>query len=884
MKDGTWIDRIVGTVVKAIDARIAKPTGSFTEKGKVIRVDNGYAWVQLPSYDKPTPIHMTVNAEVGDIVEVYVEDHAGTITGSFTHPPTDDKVANEAKEDAKKALKRANEANAAADNAVIKAENSIASDTPHYLATSLDSGVTKETPGWTDTIQTMTETNRYLWTYHTYTLINGNTTDTDPIIIGIYGDTGTSVAGVTEYYLATSLSSGVTTSTPGWTTTIQTTTTTNKYLWNYEVVTDADGNVINTTTPVIIGTHGENGESIASIVEYYLASSSSSGVTTSTPGWTTTVQATTRTKRYLWNYEKVYGSLGTLLNTTDPVIIGTHGEDGTPGGTGPQGVGVASVEPQYYLSTSSSSPVGGSWTSTLTYASGYYIWTREKITYDDTPATVTYSTAIYNQALTEACSLSENTAQYFWIKDSGGTTACPTGTYVTEVPRANYDPSEGGTPTLGSVLIRSGEIFIRAGAVTMLQILAAGITMFNSSSKKLVEYLSSGTTIYDGNDHEIAHLGYGEGNAREGAKKNAPYFTFGSRELPDTDVAAKTYYIGDAVIHNRVKYVYKYSSGTSGHSTSDTTYWVRADTATDYSSSTSYSRGTLVLYEDKTYIYKYSSSSSGKLPTNTTYWTEVKLADSYMSSITYSRGMCVLYTSSGVQRTYIYIYSTSSSNKTPTNTTYWQLLVGNNSVAEGEYVIASGDCTHAEGSEAKAVGDCSHAEGLGSTAFGAAAHAEGAYTEATGSASHAAGEFTVAGYEGQTVVGLYNDNKSDNLFEVGNGSTFTPRSNAFEVSKTGKIKCNNLDPFTTFTATGSTSGNISSGAGGHITCTGTVPTGYIPIAIIKATTNHTFSGAISHMELTSDGAKLDVINSGSSQSFTGIVIILCTNMQSTALV
>ncbi len=48
----------------------------------------------------------------------------------------------------------------------------------------------------------------------------------------------------------------------------------------------------------------ENG--IKSITNYYLATASGSGVSASTSGWTTTVQAITASKKYLWNYEVCY--------------------------------------------------------------------------------------------------------------------------------------------------------------------------------------------------------------------------------------------------------------------------------------------------------------------------------------------------------------------------------------------------------------------------------------------------------------------------------------------------------------------------------------------------------------------------------------------------
>ena len=66
----------------------------------------------------------------------------------------------------------------------------IVSDQLHYLATSAGSGVTRNTSGWGTSPQSVTETNKYLWTYHTYTYGDTHTSDTDPVITGVYGNTG----------------------------------------------------------------------------------------------------------------------------------------------------------------------------------------------------------------------------------------------------------------------------------------------------------------------------------------------------------------------------------------------------------------------------------------------------------------------------------------------------------------------------------------------------------------------------------------------------------------------------------------------------------------------------------------------------------------------
>ena len=66
----------------------------------------------------------------------------------------------------------------------------IVSDQLHYLATSAGSGVTTETSGWTTSPQTVTETDKFLWTYHTYTYGDDHTSNTTPVITGTYGEKG----------------------------------------------------------------------------------------------------------------------------------------------------------------------------------------------------------------------------------------------------------------------------------------------------------------------------------------------------------------------------------------------------------------------------------------------------------------------------------------------------------------------------------------------------------------------------------------------------------------------------------------------------------------------------------------------------------------------
>ena len=176
---------------------------------------------------------------------------------------------------------------------------------------------------------------------------------------GDAGAAGVGIKSITEYY---AVSASNTTAPTSWNTSVPTMTTTNKYLWNYERITYTN-NTTSDSAKRVIGVYGNTGATgakgdkgdpgdtgatgpkgetgatgngIKSITNYYLASASSGGVTTSTSGWKTTMQSTSTSKRYLWNYEKIAYTNGTTVNTT-PVIIGTHGATGATGPKGEQG-------------------------------------------------------------------------------------------------------------------------------------------------------------------------------------------------------------------------------------------------------------------------------------------------------------------------------------------------------------------------------------------------------------------------------------------------------------------------------------------------------------------------------------------------------------------
>lgn len=151
-----------------------------------------------------------------------------------------------------------------ANTAITRANGSITTDTLHYLATPLSSGVTTETAGWTTTPQSMTPTNKYLWTYHTYAHGNGSTTDTTPVITGVYGEDGqqgqpgTSVTITSQTVTYQASSSGTVTPTGTWSTSVPSVSQ-GQYLWTRTIVNYSNGT---STTSYSVSYQGQNGQGV----------------------------------------------------------------------------------------------------------------------------------------------------------------------------------------------------------------------------------------------------------------------------------------------------------------------------------------------------------------------------------------------------------------------------------------------------------------------------------------------------------------------------------------------------------------------------------------------------------------------------------------------
>ena len=182
---------------------------------------------------------------------------------------------------------------------------------------------------------------------------------------GANGSPGVSITGVVEEYAIND--SSTTAPTTGWSTSQIAPTSSNKYLWNREVISYSSGNST-TTTPHIAGMYSEDGadgKGISSIVNTYAINND--GTTAPATGWEETPMAPTSSNKYLWNKEVVNYTTGNPTTTTR--VIGTFSEDGYNQAT--------IYLYQRTTATSVSAPTGYSYTfSTNTISPTLTTWSR----------------------------------------------------------------------------------------------------------------------------------------------------------------------------------------------------------------------------------------------------------------------------------------------------------------------------------------------------------------------------------------------------------------------------------------------------------------------------------------------------------------------------
>ena len=174
------------------------------------------------------------------------------------------------------------------------------------------------------------------------------------------------------------------------------------YIGQYVDFTQMDSSSVSSYTWTKVkgdkGDKGDKGEAGAAGVGvkavdvlYYMSTSATS---LSGGSWQTTSPAWVNGK-YMWSKTKVTYTDNTTKETAPVCITGAKGNTGPTGSTGAAGKGVKSIVEEYYLSTSSSSATGGSWSTTVpAWQNGKYMWTRSVITYTDGSKTTTNAVCV----------------------------------------------------------------------------------------------------------------------------------------------------------------------------------------------------------------------------------------------------------------------------------------------------------------------------------------------------------------------------------------------------------------------------------------------------------------------------------------------------------
>lgn len=224
----------------------------------------------------------------------------------------------------------------------------------YYLATGAASGVTTATGGWTEQVQNVTASKRYLWNYEEIIYTDGSSVKTTPSIVGNFaadgqdGTNGVGIAGVTEEY---GLSTSQDTQPTSWTLLPPKMSATDKYLWNRETTKYTD----NTTRTVthLIAVYGDKGDSITHLgnwktglfvpylgivrMGYGTYMCINKNGTSNPPMWTIVDKDNNRLLQ-TQDGGKTYGYILTgEMNSTEYALVASDGADGLNGTNGIDG-------------------------------------------------------------------------------------------------------------------------------------------------------------------------------------------------------------------------------------------------------------------------------------------------------------------------------------------------------------------------------------------------------------------------------------------------------------------------------------------------------------------------------------------------------------------
>ena len=673
------------------------------------------------------------------------------------------------------------------------------------------STTTAPTSGW-GTDAPARQAGYYIW-QRTKTTTKTGTFYSDPTCIsGRDGIDGTSVTVSSIQYAPGN--SGTSAPSSGWQNTVPSVSA-GKWLW--VKTTFSNGSVA--TTCSYMGTDGEDGKSVAiqsvtkkdGVTTVKLTDSDGSTKTLTindgedgdngTPGangyvhtaWANSADGRTdfsttvsTNKKYLGVYTD-----NTAADSTSPsayswsLIKGADGEDGD------DGIGVSAIVEQYYLSTSSTTQTGGSWsTSQPAWSSGKYIWTRSHITWTD--GTETNTSPVLAQAINGAnstantASSTANTANS--TANAANTTANAASAAVTSLDNSlnqqgvfNRLTNNGQTQGiyLSNGLLYINASYINTGVIDGNTVTAKLLKIYNDANELIASFADSirlgksGANIHaelDENSFDLFDVSsktfFSVGDLRDSDGK-----TTVSRDIYVT-YAGNSYYMGDPRVDSNGEIYSVYINGSI----------------------------------ERNYSYSYSNGYI-------TFQRALSVGD--VISVKYSSTMPYYHYDLGRRKD----YSTSNNN------------IGYYSVAEGEQVTASNYCSHAEGYSTVASGDASHAEGRNTTASNYEAHAEGRGTTASGWESHAEGDGTTASYYASHAEGITTESSGAGAHAEGRNTKATGDASHAEGYLTTASKANSHAEGAYTVASGENShaeGNTTTASGqySHAEGLATIASGY----------------------------------------------------------
>ena len=843
------LDKFVKEFARLLKQQDKRKTSAYDTTAKVKRIDGDVAWVHIAGGVDETPVKLTVNAEVGDSVQVRVSGGRAWITGNSTNPPTDDKraikahnvalsadnVAKQAKMQADLATELANNAQESADEnaeAMAEAVLQINSDIED-LQSQIDGNITSwfytsdpsmssppvtvdplnpDATGW-DTDEKKQNhvgdlyyntTSGYVWRFvfqsGSYQWLRVTDSDVTRALQDAAKAQDTADSKRRVFY---------TTPTPPYDAgdlwvqgsggdilrCSQARPETGSYSQNDWVLASkyTDNSVFQTWLDNDFAEtieELEEGITDAKIETYYQTNDPSSG-------WSATEKqqhtgdmwynsTASVQKYYRWS-----GSAWTECKATPPqtVFDEINGKANIfVGSTTPTGANAGDL---WFKGTGE--PI-------LTYVNNS--WVEYNKYTDNTRANAAYSLAESAERKANA------TKQYFWHDDSGvhvaseaDTPAATRNSIWTDVGMifrkgVNYllVLKTGNSPGV--------DVYDGAGAADANRIASFGATTIIGKVARgfsRTQIFGGGMKIFrrdndSDTDIELANIGYGLGKAQGGGEDTAPYYTFG----------------------------------------------IRRDSTTPYSSSRTYNIGAVCVYDDNVYVC--ISDITTPEAWNANHWQLAHGTYSFTEGVyTLASGYCS-HAEGSMSR------SMGDSSHVEGSGSY---AIGTSSHAEGYGTNANEEHSHAEGTGTNANGKSSHAEGSGTTAGGSMSHAEGDGSMASGHHSHAQNKGTISHGMAQTVIGTFNVEDTtpntpvhpsgeadyDNYaFIIGNGTDYDSRSNAFTVDWNGAVEFG--DPANTFVVTQETLFSATMSAGNVQSTPQTfTKAGYYPIGVVGWETN-----------------------------------------------